>query len=76
MDPLDIENRFAFHAAPTEEKRDAHTSVRQSCRQLADFLNEKVPDGREKVLMMTHLEEVMFWGNAALARQNPQSTSG
>jgi hypothetical protein len=68
MDPADIENRFAFHAATTEEKRDAHTSVRQSCRTLADFLNDKLPDGREKSLAITKLEEVMFWGNAALAR--------
>lgn len=69
MSPEDIENRFAFHAATTEEKRDAHTSVRQQCRQLADFLNEKLPEGREKSSAITHLEEVMFWGNAALARQ-------
>ncbi len=69
MQPDDIAHRFAFHAATTEEKRDAHTSVRQQCRQLADFLNEKLPDGREKSLAITKLEEVMFWGNAALARE-------
>lgn len=68
MDAKDIENRFAFHAATTEEKRDAHTSIRQNCRVLADFLNEKLPEGREKSLAITHLEEVMFWGNAGLAR--------
>lgn len=70
MAPEDIKNRFAFHAATTEEKRDAHTSVRQNCRDLADFLNEKLPEGREKALAVTKLEEVMFWGNAALARQH------
>lgn len=70
MNTEDINNRFAFHAATTEEKRGAHTSVRQQCRQLADFLNDKLPEGREKSLAVTHLEEVMFWGNAALARQN------
>lgn len=68
MDSKDIENRFAFHPATSEEKRDAHTSVRQNCRQLADFLNDKLPEGREKSLAITHLEEVMMWGNAALAR--------
>jgi hypothetical protein len=68
MDPLDIENRFAFHAAPTQEKRDEHTSVRQQCRQLADSLNEALPEGREKAVVMTKLEEVMFWANAAIAR--------
>jgi hypothetical protein len=68
MKPDDIEHRFAFHPATTEERRDEHTSVRQNCRQLADFLNEKLPEGREKALAITHLEEVMLWANAALAR--------
>lgn len=68
MDARDIENRFAFHAATTEEKADAHTSVRRNCRKLADILNDKLPEGREKSLAITHLEEVMMWGNAALAR--------
>lgn len=70
MDSRDIENRFAFHAAPTQEKRDAHTSIRQQCRQLANALNAVLPDGREKALAITRLEEVMFWGNAAIARTN------
>jgi hypothetical protein len=72
MDSADIEHRFAFHPANTEEKRDAHTSVRQLCRQLADELNERLPDGRELSLAITHLEEVMFWGNAGLARDNTE----
>jgi hypothetical protein len=71
MDPADINHRFAFHAATTDEKRNAHTSIRNACRLLALDLNERLPDGREKSLAVTHLEEVMFWGNAALARQNP-----
>jgi hypothetical protein len=69
MDAGDIENRFNFHAATTDEKRDAHTSVRQGARRLADDLNEQLPEGREKALAITKLEEVMFWANAALARQ-------
>lgn len=70
MNPADIEHRFAFHAATTEGKRDAHASVRRNCRQLADFLNQKLPEGREKSLAITKLEEVMFWGNAAIARND------
>lgn len=68
MSPEDITHRFAFHAATTEEKRNEHTSVRENCHQLAQFLNDKLPEGREKSLAITHLEEVMFWGNAAIAR--------
>lgn len=71
IDVADIENRFAFHAATTDEKRDAHTSVRQACRRLADFVNENVPDGREKAVAITHIEDAMMWANAGIARSNP-----
>jgi hypothetical protein len=68
MENQDIAHRFAFHAATTEEKRDAHTSIRQACAHLAHYLNEKMRDGREKSVAITKLEEVMFWANAGLAR--------
>ena len=64
----DIEHRFKFHAASRQEKADEHTSARQGCRELADRLNELCPDGREKSIAITKLEEVMFWANAAIAR--------
>ncbi|MGC5398070.1 DUF7681 family protein [Streptomyces sp. DT20] len=66
--PEDIEHRFAFHAATTQEKRDDHTSVRQACRRLADQINEQVPAGREQALALTAVEQAMFWANAAIAR--------
>jgi hypothetical protein len=69
MDTRDIANRFAFHPATTEEKRNEHGSVRNHCWDLATFLNGKLPEGREKALAITKLEEVMFWANAAIARQ-------
>lgn len=68
MDARDLEHRFAFHAASRQEKADEHASARQGCRQLADRLNELLPEGREKSLAITKLEEVMFWANAAIAR--------
>lgn len=72
MNPEDIANRFAFHAATTQEKRDEHTSIRQACRRLADEMNERLPEGREKSIVVTKLEEVMFWANAAIARTGPE----
>lgn len=67
----EIDHRFAFHAAPDEEKRNAHTSVRSAMEGAAQVLEHLHPhDCREKSLAITHLEEAMFWGNAALARHD------
>lgn len=70
MDNADLENRFSFHPADTEEKKQAHETVRNMCLRLSIDLNNIVPEGREKVLMVTHLEEVMMWANAGIARSN------
>lgn len=63
----EITNRFRFHRA-TESKAGKHTIIRQKCFELACELNEILPDGREKSIAFTELENVMFWSNASLAR--------
>lgn len=68
MQSTDIDNRFDFHAATTEEKRNEHTAIRQAFKRLAHEVNNFVPEGREAALAITKLEEGMFWANAAIAR--------
>lgn len=68
MEPEQIQHRFDFHPATTAEKRDDHGSVRNACAELAHFINEHVPEGREKSRSLTNLEQAMFWANAAIAR--------
>lgn len=67
MDMDDLTNRFRFHRAD-EAKAAKHALVRLKCFELATELNQLIPDGREKSLAITNLEDVMFWANAALAR--------
>lgn len=67
MDDKDLDNRFDYHK-PNEVKAGIHENVREECKNLAYFLNDFLPEGREKSLAITKLEEVMFWANAAIAR--------
>jgi hypothetical protein len=71
MDPEDIEHRFKYHK-PDAEKAALHQIARARCRGVADDLNDLLPECREKSLVMTKLEEAMFWANAAIARDVPR----
>lgn len=67
----DIHNRFSFHPAVTEDRdrSDEHAYVREQLEQVALRLVERTPAGREQSLMLTALEEAMFWANAGIARR-------
>lgn len=69
---LDLHNRFQFHPASDDEKRNAHTSVPMTLERAASDILQLLPStaGREAALFVTKLEEAMFWGNAGIAR-NP-----
>ena len=64
-----IENDFRHHA-PSTEKVMRHKIVRNKCKELALFILENCPTGRERSLALTKIEEAMMWTNAAIAR-NP-----
>lgn len=68
MDKADLENRFSFHPANTEEKKQAHEAIRNMCLRMAIDINASMADCREKSLAITSLEEVMFFANAGIAR--------
>ena len=50
--------------------------MRESCDQLAAALDDLLPDGREKAVALTKVEEAMFWANAAVARQLGTAIAG
>jgi hypothetical protein len=66
----DIEARFDYHPPLTDERKADHQEAREAFRTLAGFVDGALPDGREKALALTKLEEGLFWANAAIARQD------
>lgn len=73
-DPLRvrIEHDFDYHA-PTGGKVQAHKDIRHLCRDVAHLLVDACPESRERSLALTKLEEVMFWANAAIARNSEKT---
>lgn len=74
MQASDLGHRFEYHP-PREGTDDAerHGNVREACHLLAIRLDDLCgPDSREKSLAITHLEESMFWANAAIARNKTE----
>lgn len=68
MNSAELANRFKYHPPQTDQKVMAHEGVRAHCAQLAGFMDSTLPEGREKAVVMTKIEEAMFWANAAIAR--------
>ena len=67
MNLSELRLRFDYHA-PDEEKKILHEHIRTKCLELAVFLQDNLLECRENSLAITHLEDVMMWANAAVAR--------
>jgi len=67
MDSQDLEHRFTYHK-PKEGQPEKYQHLRTEALYLADRINQYCPDGREKSLAITKLEEAIFWANASIAR--------
>lgn len=62
---------FGLHPAETPEAQRAHERVRGLFLDVAVELDEMLPGGREKALMLTKLQEAAMWANAGLAMTRP-----
>jgi hypothetical protein len=67
----ELAKRFVYHA-PREDQIVKYNDIRSEIKKLAVLLCELTPDCREQSIALTHLEEVVFWANAAIAR-NPEA---
>ena len=64
-----IKNDFTYHAPKADSTQiDRYATIRDEAHELAYCLLMATPPSREQSLALTHLEEVVFWANAAIAR--------
>lgn len=63
----EIIHNFSYHK-PDADKASKHEQIRLALKNAALFIQDNVPDCREKSLAITKLEEAMLWANAGLAR--------
>ena len=68
MDAQDLDKRFTYHA-PRGDQPARYVAIRNAARELVKVIDDLAPDGREKSLAITNLEQVVFWANAAIARE-------
>ncbi len=75
MDRDDLDKRFTYRA-PKPGQPEIYEALRKNARFFADLINRHCPEGREKSLAVTKLEEAVFWANAAIARGDVTPTIG
>ena len=67
MNVIDLENRFTYHA-PKDDQPERYVAIRNMASDLAAHILAMTPESREQSLAITKLEEVVFWANASIAR--------
>lgn len=70
----EIERRFGFHKATVEGENATlprHRNLRIGFREFAARLDEALPEGREKALVFTALQEASMWSHCAVAMEAP-----
>lgn len=67
----EIKDRMTYHA-PSQSGIARHAELSFRIGDSVSAVNDICPEGREKSLAITKLEEAKFWASAAVAR-NPET---
>lgn len=65
----ELDNRFTYHA-PSLEQGAKFPMLRGVARDMAHLIVDLCPDSRERSAALTHLDEVVMFANAAIARHS------
>lgn len=58
---------FKYHP-PKPDQIPRYEKMRAHAEELASFILQNTPVSREQMVALTKLDEVVFWANAAIAR--------
>jgi hypothetical protein len=72
----DLTNRFNYHPPKGADDKTRHEKTRNVLMEVTVFLCEVVPEGRERAMALTKIEEAMFWANAGIARARGAGGAG
>ena len=67
MKNMNIENKFTYHA-PKFGQPEKYGKIRNMAKEFAYLLDTECPESTEKTLAMVKLDEIVFWANASIAR--------
>lgn len=63
----ELDNNFTYHS-PHGDQTLRYPMIRNKAKDFAKTILRRTPASREQSLALTKLEEVVFWANAAIAR--------
>lgn len=75
MDNQELRKRFRSFELDSEQSR-TMSAVRESCLGLANIIEQRCVNSREKSLAMTKLEECSMWVNRAIALYPQEENNG
>lgn len=70
----ELETRFQYHS-PRGDQPQRYTTIRAYAAGIAAIIMELCPTSRERSLALTHLDEVVMFANASIARRDPPEVS-
>lgn len=69
-----LENNFTYHK-PFGNQAERYQQLRDGAKALAQQIVLQTPESREQSLALTNLEQAVFWANAAIARNESETSA-
>lgn len=66
-------NPFDYNFKPSDSMIADMEKIRAQCKYLASDILNSAPEGRERSLALTNLEQAAMWANKAISHREPQS---